>query len=62
MQNHFERRTGTDRRAMKLSSTTSIGQESLWNETSGGGMFGDGDHTYDPFDPYWEPLKGQDDD
>ena len=47
MQNHCERRIGSDRRGAKLPSTTRIGQESLWNEISGGGMFGDGDHTYD---------------
>lgn len=57
MQNHLERRTGTDRREINLSSAS--GFEWKWNDPSMGFLAGDDD---DPYDPYWEPLKGQDDD
>ena len=62
MQNYFERRAGTDRRAVKLFTSSGIGIDSAWQEPYPGAMFGDGETTYDPYDPYWEPIKGQDDD
>lgn len=57
MQNHLERRAGTDRREINRSSTA--GYEWKWNDPSIGFLAGDDD---DPYDPYWEPVKGQDDD
>ena len=56
MQIHFERRTGTDRRSNNRSTT---GPEWRWYESSLGTPAGG---SYDPYDPYWEPVKGQDDD
>ncbi|MBS1229188.1 MAG: hypothetical protein H6R17_2465 [Proteobacteria bacterium] len=55
MQTHFERRTGTDRRG----ANRSAGTEWRWYETSLGTSAGG---EYDPYDPYWEPVIGQDDD
>ena len=57
MQNHLERRAGTDRRETNRSSAA--GYEWKWNDPSMGFLAGDDD---DPYDPYWEPVKGQDDD
>ena len=55
MQIHLERRTGTDRRHIERFSAIPHGQDPHWFEASG-------DEPYDPIDPYWEPVKGQDDD
>jgi len=58
MQIHLERRTGTDRREIRLSG----GHEWPGSEASLGSQAGDDTEIYDPYDPYWEPVKGQDDD
>ena len=58
MQNQFERRAGTDRRGANRSLTAS-GQEWRWYENVLGTQAGG---SYDPYDPYWEPVNGQDDD
>ncbi len=62
MQINSERRTGADRRQIKLSSSATLGPERRWHEASLGSMAGNGDEIYDPYDPYWEPVSGQDDD
>ena len=56
MQNQFERRTGTDRHG---ANRDAAGHEWRWYETSLGTAAGG---SYDPQDPYWEPVAGQDDD
>jgi hypothetical protein len=59
MQVHTERRTpGTDRRQFNLPSEAILG---LSNEIAFGASTHDGNGTYDPNDPYWEPVNGQDD-
>ena len=58
MQDHLERRAGTDRRETNLSSMAA-GHQLRWDDASKGFLAGDDD---DPYDPYWEPVKGQDDD
>lgn len=56
MQIYSERKMGEDRRGANRSAA---GQDWRWYEselgTSAGGE-------YDPYDPYWEPVIGQDDD
>ena len=59
MQVHTERRTGKDRRQFNRSSDAILGSCS---EIVFGTSTHDGNGTYDPNDPYWEPVKGQDDD
>lgn len=61
MQTNLERRTGADRRQINLSSIATLGSERRWNEASLSSIT-NGDETDDPYDPYWEPVKGQDDD
>ncbi len=56
MQVHFERRTGNERRQAEPASPAGIEEESQWNDASFGLECDEN------FDPYWEPLKGQDDD
>jgi len=52
----FERRAGADRRGDNRSCA---GQEWRSDESSLDPSAGS---AYDPHDPYWEPVKGQDDD
>jgi hypothetical protein len=55
MQVHYERRSGSDRRqAERPSHTCDRRREALFS-------YGVGEHG-EIFDPYWEPVKGQDDD
>ena len=56
MQVHFDRRTGNDRRQAEGASSAGIEQASPWHEASFGVECDEN------FDPYWEPIKGQDDD
>jgi hypothetical protein len=56
MQIHFERRTGSDRRGANRSTAAT---EWRWYEGALGTLAGG---SYDPYDPYWEPVIGQDDD
>ncbi len=56
MQINSERRTGADRRGANRSAA---GVEWRWYESSLGTSAGG---EYDPYDPYWEPVNGQDDD
>ena len=56
MSTHFERRTGADRRG---TDRAAAGSEWRWYESSLGTSAGG---VYDPYDPYWEPVNGQDDD
>ncbi len=57
---HSERRSGSERRKFGRSAGISA-SELHWNGISFDPTT-DGEGTYDPYDPYWEPLKGQDDD
>ena len=56
MQINSERRKGGDRRCANRSVA---GQDWRWYESSLGTPAGG---EYDPYDPYWEPVNGQDDD
>ena len=62
MQVHSERRSGAERRQDTRYSTPAPGPDLRgYGAALGIGAAG-GDDAYDPYDPYWEPVKGQDDD
>ena len=61
MQIQIERRSGSDRRQHHPSVAGGYGSDARWNGISFDPTT-DGDGTYDPYDPYWEPVKGQDED
>jgi hypothetical protein len=62
MQIQLERSRSTDRRHVDLSSTIIPGPGRRWYEASFGPLEGGGDNPCDPYDPYCEPVKDQDDD
>jgi len=59
----IERRAGAERRNINLPSITfRRQQERRWNGSGQSLRVVNGEESYETFDPYWEPVKGQDDD
>lgn len=65
MHMYSERRSGTDRRQTRSFAAFAHGSERRWEGASPCATTNapnTPDDPFDPRDPYWEPVKGQDDD
>ncbi len=62
MRVQLERRSGTDRRQISQFAAVIPGPGRRWYEASFGPPSEGGMESYDPRDPYWEPMRDQDED
>ncbi len=62
MRVQLERRSGTDRRQIAQFAAVIPGPGRRWYEASFGPGAGEHVESYDPRDPYWEPMKDQGED